>query len=554
MRRIAALFLVLAACGSDAKSPQTPNAASSLADRLMNEEMAILPEVGRYSGLHQYDGLIGDYSAAGIAHRISVLQERKRILTSTKPQNDNEALDFDLLNWDADEALFWLVERKSQEADPSFYENLFSLNGYIDREYAPFERRFEKLVEHEEKALAQVPNIRANLRPPLAKPLVEVGVGIYKGYAEYLRADVVRFAAQSKDAALNARFQKANTSLASEADKLGDWLKTLPTDNQGHVLGAERFNHLVDVYAGRHISLAEFESIGEANLARDKDEYDKLKPKVHEPLPKPTAANLISTAAQITEDARKFIVDHHVVTLASDEKAKVIETPPYKRFNAAWLDTGGAYDPPLGAFFYVTPPDASWPADQQLAYIPTNAELRATATHEVYPGHFVQYGWIRRAPTMTQKILGSATFIEGWAHYGEQMMAEEGFSADPESHFGQITEAMLRDCRFIVALGVHTKGMTMEQAQKRFIEECHQTEPVAREQSTRAAFHPWYFAYTLGKLQILALRDECKTALGSGFSLQRFHDSLLSHGQGPVGLIRPRVLRDLGIAPSPKPQ
>jgi hypothetical protein len=535
----ALLFCVLVAC----TPPAHPARDGRPGDVLLREQFELTPDLARGAGLHEWDHRLADYSAAGIANRIQALHERKKRIAAMRPADPEDAMDLALLDWNADEQLFWLETRNVARTDPAFYDELFSVHGYIDREYADYDARVHALVEHEEAALKRVAHVRENLRPPLPKPLVDVGIGIYKGYASYLRKDVAEFGAKSRDPAFKTRFDAANTALAGEAEKLASWLATVST-NEDYSLGAANFQRLVDIYAGQHIPLADFEKTGRENLARDQKLYDELAPKVPQPS-RPTAANLVATAQALTEDARKFITEHHIVSMPSAERAIVVETPPYLRYNAAWLDAPGPFDPPLGAFFYVTPPDPSWSVERRTEYIPLTSELRATSTHEVYPGHFVQYTFLRRAPTMTQKVISSATFVEGWAHYAEQMMAEEGFSADPENHLGQVTEALLRDCRYLVALAVHTQGQTLAQAEKRFVEECHQTSAVAKEQSVRAALHPWYFAYTLGKLQILALREEVKRA--PDYRLQRFHDALLSHGQGPVGLIRPRVLRDLGL-------
>lgn len=533
-----------ASCTPAARAPETSGSQQITAEVLLREQFELTPDSARGAGLHEWDGRLADYSEGGIKNRIETLRARKQRIKSLHPANPEEALDLALLDWNADEQLFWLVDRNTWRNDPAFYEELFSVHSYVDRAYDTEEKRVAALTSHEEAALKQVGYVRANLKPPLPKPLAEVGMGIYKGYASYLRKDVAEFGAKAKDPALKARFARANAALADEAEKLSAWLGTVPT-NDNYALGTESFQRLVDVYAGQHIALADFERTGRELLARDQKLYDELAPKVPNPS-RPTPATYIQVAQTLTEDARKFLVDRHIVSLPSTERAIVVETPPYLRYNAAWLDTPGPYDPPLGAFFYVTPPDPSWSAERQTEYIPHTGELRATSTHEVYPGHFVQYTFLRKAPTMTQKVIGSATFVEGWAHYGEQMMAEEGFSADPENHLGQVTDALLRDCRYLVAVAVHTQGQTLAQAEERFVKECHQTSAVAKEQSVRAALHPWYFAYTLGKLQILALRDEAKKS--STFTLQRFHDAVLSHGQGPVGLIRPRVLRDLGLA------
>jgi uncharacterized protein (DUF885 family) len=229
----------------------------------------------------------------------------------------------------------------------------------------------------------------------------------------------------------------------------------------------------------------------------------------------------------------------------------VKETPPFQRWTTASLDWPGVFeDRPLPSFYYITLPDPSWPKKEQEEYVPTRGLLLSTTVHEVYPGHFVQGRWLLRAPTRAQKMLGSYSFTEGWAHYTEQMMIEEGLGADdPESRLGQVTDALLRDCRVVVSLGLHTKKMTLAQAEKRFVTDCHQDKASARKEAARGTFDAGYFAYTLGKLQILALREEAKKRLGGRFSLQRFHDALLSHGAPPVALIHDRVLREIGAAP-----
>jgi uncharacterized protein (DUF885 family) len=224
----------------------------------------------------------------------------------------------------------------------------------------------------------------------------------------------------------------------------------------------------------------------------------------------------------------------------------VKESPPYQRWNSAFLDPPGPFEKARNAFYYITLPDPSWPAKEQVEYVPTRGILLSTTIHEVYPGHFLQGQWVLRAPTRVQKIFSSYSFVEGWAHYGEQLMIEEGFGkADPQNRLGQLSDALLRDCRFVVSIGVHTEGMTLEAAEKRFMDECFQDKATARQQAVRATFDPGYFAYTLGKLEILALRDEAKKKLGAKFDLMRFHDELLAHGSPAVPLIRDRVLSDL---------
>ncbi len=289
--------------------------------------------------------------------------------------------------------------------------------------------------------------------------------------------------------------------------------------------------------------------MGEADLKKNRAAYDALA-KTVKPR-RPSEPDYLATATKVMNDARAFVADHGIVTMVTEDRAVVRESPPYKRYNQAWIETYGPFETETHAtFFDITLPDPSWPAAKREGYTMTYGLLRSTAVHEVYPGHFVQIRWLDRAPTRAQKLLGSFTFHEGWAHYAEQMMIDEGFGGgDPEARLGQLHDALLRDCRFVVAIGMHTEGMSLAEAEETFVQACAQDEATAHEQALRATFHPWYFAYTLGKLQILQLREEARTKLGAQFSLHRFHDALLAHGMPPLGIVRDRVLADLAASP-----
>lgn len=547
MKRLGLALLLslstLSACSS-LRSPFSPS-VSSIVEGVIDEELSLMPARGREAGLHEYDARLADYSAKGIQRRIARLEWMRNRLAQEHGATPNETLDLALLKWQLGEQLFWLAERQDWRHDPAFYDDLFSVNVYVTREYGPESDRIQRLVEHEEAALLQVRHIRANLKLPIAKPLADVAIQIYEGHADNLRTLIATFIPRAPTEALRVRFTHANEALAAEASSIAAWLRTVPTDDS-HALGPALFERLIEVYAGEKISLAEFERMGEADLARNRALYDQLMPQVATP---ERPDDVIVTARKLVEDAREHLESHEIVTLPNAQRAAVHETPAFLRYNFAWLDAAGPFELPLGAYYYITPPDPSWPEEQRAAYVPTTSELRSTTVHEVYPGHFVQAGFLRNAPTRAQKLVGSATFIEGWAHYAEQMMIEEGFGSSADGRLGQVKQALLRDCRYLVALGIHTKGMTLAQAEKRMIEECHQREPVAKQQALRGAFHPWYFAYTLGKLQILALRADAQRALGPRFKLKAFHDAVLSHGQGPVGLIRDRVLHDVEHGP-----
>ncbi|AUX27065.1 hypothetical protein SOCEGT47_076440 [Sorangium cellulosum] len=540
-----------------AARPEAPGAPfAALRDRILAEWTRDKPAFARSRGLHEHDGRVGDYAAAAIERRLARLERDRAALAAVDVAalSPDEALDRALLLQQIDLDLWSGRDAEEWRRQPQFYSELFGVNDYLDRAYAPLPERARRLLAHEKAALAQVPRVRENLVSPMPRPVVEVAAKIYRGYAEYLRGDVVKLLQGVGDAAFQADFSKTNAALADAAEALAEHLTRveLPKGDASHVLGEARYRKLLLAQEGLSIPLAELKRMGEEDLAANKAAYQALAAKVKPTRPKAEA--LLAEATRVMEASRRFVIDKGLVSLPSDERAIVKETPPYMRWNAAFLDAPGPFEREgLEAFYYITKPDPSWPRKEQEEYVMTRGTLVSTTVHEVYPGHFVQGLWEDRAPTVAQKLFGSYSFVEGWAHYAEQMMIEQGFGEDdPESRLGQLADALLRNCRVVVSLGVHVEGMSLEEAERRFVEDCFQDRATAREQAVRATFDPGYFAYTLGKLQILKLRDEAKATLGAAFSLRRFHDALLSHGSPPVPLLRERVLAELK-APAQQP-
>jgi uncharacterized protein (DUF885 family) len=335
--------------------------------------------------------------------------------------------------------------------------------------------------------------------------------------------------------------------LAGAADEFAGHLEQdeLPKADQSHVLGRARFEHLLLVQEALSTPIEELLQKAEADQKRNQSAYEALAPKVQRTRPK--ASELLGEARRIVDASRDFIAAHRIVELPSPPNIEVKETPAFMRWNQAFLNGGGPFDrADLRAYYYITLPDPSWPQKEQDEYVLSQGELVSTSVHEVFPGHYLQALWQRNAPTFVQKITGSYSFSEGWAHYVEQMMVDEGFASElAETRLGQLADALLRDCRFIASIGIHVQGMSVDEAKRRFIQDCKQDEASARQQAIRGTFDPGYFAYTLGKLQILELREEARQQLGDRFDLQRFHGALLAHGAPPVALIRERVLAEL---------
>lgn len=527
---------------------------TALRDRILETALARDPVWGRYLGLHDaYDSKLTDYSKDGFAKAHAQIVSDLAALDGIEASKlaPDDALDLALLKRTFKHELFRGQDLADWRKSPLFYSEIFGVDSYLDKDYAPLETRAKRLLAHEEAALAQVANIRANLELPLSKPVTLVAIKMFTGYATYLRGEVAKRVGAVGDEAFRAHFKETNEKLAVEAQKFVDWLKTkvLPTADDSHILGADRYKKLLEAQEGLTTPIDDLRKMNEENLAANKKAYEELVAKgVKAKRPKPV--EYLQVAAQLTEEARKFVADHHVITVPTDDRATVRETPPFARWNPASLSMTGPFESPVVAFFNVTLPDPSLPKKEQEEYVQSSAAIRMIAVHEVWPGHFVHGLKAMRAPTKFQKMQFSYTFTEGWAHYTEQMMLDEGFGADdPQNRLGQLQQALIRNCRFAASIAIHVDKRSLDDVEKRFMTDCYVDKPNAREQTARGTFDPGYFAYTLGKLQILALREEAKKALGEKFSLQKFHDALLAHGAPPVAMIRERVLSDLGAAP-----
>jgi uncharacterized protein (DUF885 family) len=569
---LVALALAFAACAEPAAESTPPVASRSAAvavaasapkkaepacairkdlDAIVDEWLARFPNRGRSLGLHEWDGKLQDHSREGIQKTIAWLGRTKQRLDQLDAGKDPDCiLDRKLELHAVELALFELVDREEWQRNPMYYSELFSVDDYLDRDYAPLVVRVGKLVEHQEAALAQVEHVEKNLATPLPKPIVETSIKVFDGYAAYLKSDVPKQVEPVTDDALKQRFRKANGELAKAAARIAAKLKKteLPRADQSWVLGIDRYKKLLSAQEGLNVPLATLEKMADENLKKNGAEYAKLKESTK--ITRPKAKDLFASAQALVTESREFVAKKALVTLPAGEKITVKETPAYMRWNQAFLNAPGPFETgDTEAFYYITLPDPKWPKKEQDEYILPFGVLVATSVHEVFPGHFLQGLWMKQAPTRPQKVFESYSFSEGWAHYTEELMVEQGFQADrPEVRLGQLSDALLRNCRFVVSLAIHTRAMTLADAEKKFMEACHQDKATAREQAIRGTFDPGYFAYTLGKLQILALRDKAKQKLGARFSLRRFHDALLSHGGPPVPLIEERVLAELDAA------
>jgi len=567
-----ALLAALALSGSTfGQAPATPASPvisgtdprfAKFVDAHFDALFAARPTEGSAAGLHQYDARMPDFSRAAIEKRIAELQgELSRLLAFDRPNLPfDDQIDATALEGEIRSELLDLETLRTWEVNPMSYAGIsgFSVNDLMKREFAPASQRLKSITSR----LKAVPAIfaagKANVKTP-AKEFTTLAIIMAKGSAGFLEGGLATWAkdAAGGDAALLKEFTEANAKAAAAARDFADWMEKdlLPRSNGRFAIGEENFLRKVKYDDMIEMPLADLLAKGEANLAKDHAAFVETAKKIDPaktPLEvmkslsdnHPAAGDLIPFVATRVEAARQFLVDHRIVTIPSEIRPKVLETPPFARFGSfASMDTPGAFETKgREAFYYVTPAEKDWDAKHQEEHLRLFNEyvVALINVHEVWPGHYLQFLYAPRFPTKTRKLVFSGTNAEGWAHYTEQMMVDEGFGGgDPKIRLAQLQEALLRDCRYVVGIKLHTQGMSVEDGAKIFVEMGFQEPANAFQEARRGAYNPTYLYYTLGKLQILELREEYRKAKSA--SLQQFHDAFVAQGGLPIPLVR-RIL------------
>jgi hypothetical protein len=360
--------------------------------------------------------------------------------------------------------------------------------------------------------------------------------------------------------------------------ELRDWLiSNRESATEDYALGADLFAQMIYDTERVDVTLDELEAIGRADLQRNQDALrSACAPVAPAALPdappgaSPPASPAVSLDASLEAslgdcmartDAEKsalgpvaearaqlptlkqFLVDTDLVSIPGTEEALVEEAPPYNRQNSAYIDIPGPYEAGMPSVYYIAPPDPSWTAEEQAGYVPGVKNLLFTSVHEVWPGHFLHFLHANRAPSAFGRVFVGYAFAEGWAHYAEELVWEAGFESDnAATHIGQLSNALLRNCRYLSAIGLHARGMTQEQSRELFRTECYQDEGNARQQAARGVYDPAYLNYTLGKLMIRKLRDDWAAERGGRQAWKAFHDAFLSYGGPPIPLVRRAML------------
>ena len=517
--------------------------------------LAIDPAFAVYQGAHQYDGKLPDWSEAGLKTRGDFLRGVISDANALTGLTREQTFERDYLVSVARGQLFFLEDADSPHSNPDWYiGGGLDPNVYVSRDYADKPTRMKAMIAFFQAIPQAAANIRANLHTPLPASFIDYGVAGFGGFADYYAGDARAAFADVPDPELQARFKDASGKASAAMASLRDWLEAQrPTATQDFALGPARFSRMLEATELVSIPLDQLEKVARDDLARNQqavatacaafapgasipDCFAKMN------ADKPAGGPVAAATRQIP-DLTAFVKAHDLVTIPGTEQALARESPPYNRQNSAYIDPPGPFEKGVPSIYYISPPDPAWSEAVQQAYIPGKDDLLFTTVHEVMPGHFVQFLHSNRAPSQIGRLFVGYGFAEGWAHYAEEMMWDAGLGdGSPEVHVGQLSNALLRDCRFLSAIGLHTRGMTQEQSKRLFMDQCYQDEGNSTQQAARGTYDPQYLNYTLNKLLIRKLREDWTASRGGRAAWKQFHDAFLSYGGPPVTLVRQSMM------------
>ena len=584
------LVVMLLAAGCVAKtgspplqSPGSGNATATAAtdsgsNQFIHEYYLRRPAAGSALGLHEFDGQYRLPTRAEIRSECERLRALRIQLAAELPSlqpGSRRHGEVRLLQTVIEGDLLQLEGERAAERSPMFYLNSLDVSLYLKRDWKPLVERVRDLTSILSQSPAVFSVARNQLEPILPKPWVETAIEIADATASFLDHEVLTAGRECGNAEVAEKFSAVVKAAAREHREFAAWLRThrLPAATPEFAIGRDFYQRLlgtelIDLTPEKILEIgmrelkaetARFEAAArEVDPTRPAAEVFKRIQNDH-----PTADHLISDTRRNLEAIRQFVVDHRILTLPSEVRAQVTETlPPFRATSFASMDTPGPFEKKATqAYYYLTPVEPTWPPAQQEEWL-TAFNYYTTdvvSIHEAYPGHYVQFLALNASDASpVQKAFYSYAFAEGWAHYSEQMLLTEGFGqpADPAHataqervrgasyRLAQSDEALLRVCRLCASVQMHCFGMSLDDATKFFVENCHYEAKPARQEAIRGTFDPGYCFYTLGKLQFLKLREDWKRQEGAAYSLQRFHDQVLSHGGPPLRLLRETMLKD----------
>ncbi|MBS1800251.1 MAG: DUF885 domain-containing protein [Acidobacteria bacterium] len=554
-----------------------------LADQYFNDVLFhFSPTLGTQMGLHQYDNELENYSAGTVEKQVVALKvyEKKIAAIDSSAMDAPVASDQAILLNSIRSQLLSLEVIRNWEKSPDNYSSGVTNSIFVlmERPFAPPNARLRSVVEREK----QIPRVFVEARKNLKNPpriFTEIALEQIDGLVSFFEKDVPAAFAEADDTKAKAEFAASNAAVINALKEYGAWMKTdlLPRSNGDYRLGAETFAKKLSYDEMVDVPLPRLLDIAMADLHRNQQEFARIAKEVD---PSKTPLEVLAELATIHPAPDKlldtfhgtfdsliaYIRAHKIITIPSDVQPVLEETPPFMRATTfASMDPPGPFETrSTKAYFNVTLPEKGWSQEHVAGHMASFnvGTIISTSIHEAYPGHYVQFLFQNQFPSKVRKIVWANSNIEGWAHYTEEMMLDEGYAAAPPNatpaqvrearliKLGQLQDALLRDARFVNSIKLHT-GLgepggkwTIDQAVDFFVKEGYQSRSVGLVETKRGTADATYLYYTLGKLEIMKLREDVKKKQGAAFSLQQFHDDFMRQGFAPVKVIRKAMLHD----------
>jgi uncharacterized protein (DUF885 family) len=542
------------------------------------------PTNGTAAGLHEYDAKLEDYSAAGVAREVAALHEFEKKVEAIDPSalDAPMAADQQILLNNIKSELLTLEVIRGWEKNPDTYSSGITNSAFVimERPYAPANVRLRSLVEREKQMPRVFDEARKNLKNP-PKIFTQIALEQVDGDISFFENDVPSAffggadgAEVATDKDLKAEFAQTNAAVIAALKSYEEWMKTdlLPRSNGDFRLGADTFEKKLQYDEMVDLPLDRLLQIAMDDLHKNQAEFARVAKEVD---PTKTPQQVLAELATMHPAPDQLLNSFHdtfnsliefidIITIPSTVQPTLEETPPFMRATTfASMDPPGPFEThSKKAYFNVTLPEKDWTAQHIAEHMASFnvGTIVSTSVHEAYPGHYVQFLWMPQFGSKIRKVLGANTNIEGWAHYCEQMMLDEGYDAPPPNatpeqvkqsrliRLGQIQDALLRDARFVNSIKLHTgqgeaNGQwTMDQAINFFVTEGYQSRAVGEVETKRGTGDPTYLYYTLGKLEIMKLREDYKKKMGAAYTIEGFHDAFMKQGFAPIKVIRKAML------------
>jgi hypothetical protein len=544
-------------------------AFADLAQHQIREYWDFYPTAGSRIGQHEYDGRLPDLSPGRVRRRIEGLRHGLAQVSGIPDDTlePPQRLSYRLLELFLKRELFNLEVLRPTEHNPMRQVGFLNVGGYVRRNYASVADRIRAATQ----SLLQVPDflqiLDTELSAAVGRPVLEMSIESYSGMARFYRVDLAEAVIGFDDRSILTGFDESRERAAVALDEFVERLRDrLNAASEDFAIGSSKYSSMLSTGEALDLPLSHLVELGQANLQNNLERLAEVCASMSPGRPvrdivagigqdHPAPHRLIPETRDMLESIRKSVIDLDLVSVPSEDRCQVIETPTYMRYAFAAMDSPGSLETrATESFYYVTPVEDDWTARQQEEWLSNfnYATLRIISIHEVYPGHFVHHLHTRygRPLPLINRVAASYAFTEGWAHYTEQMMVETDYGKnEPTLLVTQLLEALVRNCRYLCSLGMHTQGMSVDQATRFFMDHAYMEELPARREAMRGTFDPGYLNYNLGKLMILKLRDDYRRQQGSAYSLKRFHDELLSYGAPPLPLLREVMLKEAGGPP-----